>query len=607
MLFPQESLTREQKDLDGIWQFKPDWDGTGLNQAWYREPLTDTMLMPVPASYNEMTQDVRLRDHVGDVWYERRFRVSRAWQDKRVVLRFGSVSHHATVWVNGELVMEHHGGFLPFEAEVTSHISFAAENRLTVKVDNRLDWTTLPPGEVVEVDEFNQPLGRQKQKYFHDFYNYAGIHRPVILYSTPRTYVYDVAVRTDIDGSTGLVHYSVCIAGGSSADGGVHETGEQGGAAQVKLHLLDVDGGEVAAGEGLAGTLQVPDAHFWAPGAPYLYSLVVHVVHPSGTVLDEYSLRVGIRTVQVSGKQFLINGKPFYFRGFGKHEDSDIRGKGLDTVMNIKDFNLLAWTGANSFRTSHYPYADEIMDLADELGYVVIDEIPAVGFNLWDKNEAVFSPERAGNPHLLENHLTQLRELVQRDRNHPCVVMWNVANEAATYEEAALPYFTRVAEFTRELDDSRPISIVENCLPQESLVSHLFDVICINRYLGWYTDAGDLDIVETQLERELRGWDERFGKPILMTEYGADAVAGLHQNPPVIFTEEYQCEFLTHYHHVFDRLDFIIGEHVWNFADFATKQGITRIIGNRKGVFTRQRQPKAAAHLLRARWTQGDN
>lgn len=603
MLFPRESSTREQRDLNGIWRFKPDWDGEGESAQWYAHELTDAILMPVPASYNDITQDARLRDHVGDVWYERKFWIPTSWRDKRLVVRVGSACHHASIWVNGDHVAQHRGGFLPFEGDISSHVMFGGENRLTIKVNNVLDWTTLPPGIVVDVDDLGQPLNQYRQTYFHDFFNYAGIHRPVLLYMTPQRYIDDITVRTDIEGTTGLIHYDIQLA--VSQEGDWHHGGEE-QPVTLQVHLLNSNGVEVCVCQGASGTIVVPDAHFWEPGAPYLYSFVAQLVDRRNEIVDEYPLPIGVRTVRVSEQGFFINSKAFYFRGFGKHEDADIRGKGLDAALNIKDFNLLKWIGANSFRTSHYPYADEIMDLADQLGVVIIDEVPAVGLNMWDRNQTVFVPDRIGDT-LLETHIHQLRELVQRDKNHPCVVMWSVANEAATYESGARPYFSRVADAMRQMDATRPMTIVEYTLPEESTVADLFDVLCVNRYLGWYTDSGNLQIIEKQLEEDLRRWHERFDKPILITEYGADTVAGFHQDPPVQFTEEFQCEFLSRYHHVFDRLDFVIGEHVWNFADFATKQSPTRVLGNRKGIFTRQRQPKAAAYLLRSRWTRDEN
>lgn len=192
-----------------------------------------------------------------------------------------------------------------------------------------------------------------------------------------------------------------------------------------------------------------------------------------------------------------------------------------------------------------------------------------------------------------------------RDTNHPCVVMCSVANESATYEPARRPYFSRLAATKRALDPSRPSAIVEYTRVHESCVGDLFDVVCVTRYLGWSTDPGETALIGDQLERDLRRWRERFDEPVLVTECGADTVAGFPGDPLVVVIEEFRCAFLERFHSVVDRLDFVIGEYVWNAADFATKQSPVRVMGNRKGVFSRQRQPTAAAHLWRSRWTTG--
>ena len=133
-------------------------------------------------------------------------------------------------------------------------------------------------------------------------------------------------------------------------------------------------------------------------------------------------------------------------------------------------------------------------------------------------------------------------------------------------------------------------------------VAQMLDVVCINKYYSWYEDSGMLDVVEYQVRKELSLWYEEYGKPLIMTEYGADTIAGYHSDPPVMFTEEYQIEMIRRFNKVFDELDFVIGEHIWAFADFATKQGTTRVIGNKKGVFTRERNPKSVAFAVKARW-----
>jgi beta-glucuronidase len=244
------------------------------------------------------------------------------------------------------------------------------------------------------------------------------------------------------------------------------------------------------------------------------------------------------------------------------------------------------------------------MQLADRAGIVVIDEAPAVGMRSENPAAPTFSEERISS-RTLKHHLQVMRELVQRDKNHPCVVMWSVANEPVLNEEKSGAYFSEVIAETRRLDPTRPITLVtgdvvspEQCYPFQHV-----DVMCINRYHSWYSDPGHLELIELQVVNELTPWHAHYKKPLIVSEYGADTIAGFHAVPPVMFSEEYQCALLENFHRGFDRLDFVIGEHVWNFADFATKQGITRAVGNKKGVFTRQRQPKAAAHLLRQRWT----
>ena len=133
-------------------------------------------------------------------------------------------------------------------------------------------------------------------------------------------------------------------------------------------------------------------------------------------------------------------------------------------------------------------------------------------------------------------------------------------------------------------------------------VMHLADIIGVNRYPGWYLKPGRIDQIEPMFLEELKAWRERYGKAVMVSEYGADTVAGFHQVPAVMFTEEFQVEFLRAAHRAFDACPFVIGEHVWNFADFRAKQDITRVDGNKKGVFTRDRRPKMAAHLLWERW-----
>jgi len=585
MLRPLDSPTRERKRLDGLWRFALDPSGAGRDEGWWRGPLRNAREVAVPASYNDLYVDAAVKDHVGDAWYQTTVRVPRGWTGQRVVLRFDAATHRAVVWVDDAEVVAHEGGYTPFEADVTAHVRPGQQVRITVVVDNRLTWHSLPPG-IVE---------NGRQTYFHDFFNYAGLHRSVWLYSTPRSYIDDLTVVPGLAGTAGTVGYRVGTAGGGS----------------VRVVLLDADGTEVASTTGAEGELTVDDVHPWRPGEGYLYDLRVELTD-GGEVMDSYTLPVGVRTVEVRGTEFLINGEPFRFTGFGKHEDAAVRGKGHDDALMVHDFALMEWIGANSFRTSHYPYAEEVLDYADRHGIVVIDETAAVGQNLGlmagilrRQFPPTFSPETIDDSSR-EVHAQAIRELVSRDKNHPSVVLWSIANEPESDSEASVAYFTPLLDLTRELDPTRPVGTVNMAFAPHGRdrLQALGDVVMLNRYYGWYMQTGDLPAAERALQAELEAWAAE-GKPILMTEYGADTLAGLHSVVPEPWSEEYQADFLDMYHRVFDRVDAVVGEQVWNFADFATAASVGRVAGNKKGVFTRDRHPKSAAFALRRRWRPG--
>jgi len=586
MLKPKATATRELLNLDGLWRFAI--DGPAGVEPWTR-PLESPLEAAVPSSYNDLFVDKSIRDHVGWAWYQRTVQVPRGWANDRIFIRLDSATHEGHVYVNDHLVVQHVGGYTPFEADITDFVEAGESFRLTIGVNNELTNVTIPPGTITVGQD-----GRRTQKYLHDFYNYAGLARSVWLYSAPPVRVSDITTVTGVEGGTGLVDYSVETTGESS----------------VRVRLLDASGREVAQGGGRQGALRIPNATLWQPGNSYLYDFEVEL-HDGGAIIDSYSIAVGIRTVEVLGTQFLINGEPFYFTGFGKHEDSAVRGKGHDDALLVHDFQLLEWVGANSFRTAHYPYAEEVIEFADRHGIVVIDETAAVGINMavegglsgGSPSRRTYSPETC-NDETQAAHADAIRELIQRDKNHASVVMWCIANEPSSSEEGARKYFEPLVRLTRELDPTRPVTYANVILatPDTDEIADLFDVISLNRYWGWYVDTGDLASAEKHLEMELSAWIAKFDKPFMMSEYGADTMPGLHSVWDTPWTEEYQRDLLAMHHRVFDRFEAFVGEQIWNFADFRTTDGIHRVDGNKKGVFTRDRQPKAAAHSLRSRW-----
>ncbi|GBP32758.1 Beta-glucuronidase [Eumeta japonica] len=428
-----------------------------------------------------------------------------------------------------------------------------------------------------------------EQSYTFDFFNYAGIHRSVFLYTTPIVYIDDVVTNTDIQGLTGFVVYNVSYKGAEHNSNSV----------QCLVQLTDKRGNRVASSNDCAGLLEVVHAHFWWPflmhdQPGYLYTLQASIIGPTGLTIDTYRQKVGIRTVSWTNTTVLINSKPIYMRGFGMHEDSDLRGKGWDAVLWVKNFNLIKWLGANAFRTSHYPYAEEIYQLADEFGIMIIDECPSVDTDIFTDS-------------LLEKHKQSLTELIKRDKNHPSVVMWSIANEPRTQHKAADAYFGEVARHVRSMDLSRPVTIaLAQGYTVDKAGQHL-DVIMFNRYNGWYHNTGQLGNIAVNVFAEAAAWHLKYNKPVLMAEYGADTIAGLHLTPEYVWSEEYQVALMSEHFKAFDKLrkeGYFFGEFIWNFADFKTAQTITRVGGNKKGIFTRSRQPKASAHHLRRRYHQ---
>lgn len=592
MLYPIMTETRQVIDLNGLWRFKLDTNDE-FQEGRALEPMTekDSYSISVPSSYNDLFETESIRNHVGWVWYEKEVTLPKRLLEERLILRFGSATHEAKVFLNGKLINQHKGGFTPFESEISQLIN-DGNNRITVAVNNIIDDSTLPVGILKEKIQENGAIKKENFVNF-DFFNYAGINRPVKLYTTPKNYINDVTINTKIIDLDANVEFNI----------DTEWTGE------ILIAIYDEEAQLVAESKGKAGIIQLKNPTLWEPLDAYLYRMKISLINEN-KVVDTYTEEFGIRSVRVSNGKFLINSKPFYFKGFGKHEDTYVNGRGLNEAVNIKDFNLMKWIGANSFRTSHYPYSEEIMRLADREGIVVIDEVPAVGLHLnfmatlLDDNvetHDTWKEIRTENA-----HKAVIKELIERDKNHPSVVMWSIANEPDSDSEGVKEYFEPLVELTKELDpQKRPVTIVTylKSTPDICKVGEIVDVLCLNRYYGWYVSGGDLTYAKYLLKKELDGWLERCpDTPIMFTEYGADTVAGFHDTVPTMFTEEYQVAYYEANHEVIDKCGNFVGEQVWNFADFATSEGILRVQGNKKGIFTRDRKPKMIAYYLKKRW-----
>lgn len=280
------------------------------------------------------------------------------------------------------------------------------------------------------------------QDYTFDFFNYAGIHRSVHLYTTPSVYVKSVIFTTSIvNDTTGTINFVVEAANALSPalPAMIVRVYDKAKVLVAKVMVnashshIDNSGPSITTTT-YRGQAEIADANLWwpylmHPEPGYLYTVQLSLIDgANGDVIDVYRQAVGIRTLRWTNKQFLLNDRPVYMRGFGRHEDADIRGKGLDLVLLTRDFNLLHWIGANAYRTSHYPYSEESMQFADEAGIMVIAECPSV-----DTDRLSAELKRV--------HRQALDELIVRDRNHAAVVMWSISNEARSAQNGSDAYF----------------------------------------------------------------------------------------------------------------------------------------------------------------------
>ena len=574
MLTPQVNNFRAITSLNGVWDFRFQW--AGVDAAGWENGITPDRIVAVPASFNDLFTTYEERNHWGPVWYQREIQVPGCWHEHKLFLRFGAAAYRADVWIDGILLGGHETGHTPFEFDVSGVVRPGSRHRLVVRVDTRLTPDCVPTGEL-SMPGTSVLMGGNRPPGNFDFFPYGGLQRSVELVAVPHRHLQRILVDTCFKDAHAEVSFRILQHGGATLRITIEESGEQ--------------TSQSVAPEETHCTVIIHDARRWDVGQGELYHARVELLDAMGNAIDAYVQRFGCREVTIAGDRLLLNGHPVYLQGFGRHEDFPVIGRGHNDAVMVRDFELLKWLGANSFRTSHYPYAEEQIDLADQLGIMVISESPAVGI----------VPDLA-TARTLSTHMAVQKEYMLRDYNHPSVIVWSVANEPLSFQESAPAYFKPVVAAAREVDAKRPIMFVTFCVDRDRCLD-LFDMIGINSYTGWY---GGGDVMANSMKHASNFFDTVKqlipDKPVMMTEFGADAVVGFHGLPGEMWTEEYQAELIVETIKVIRAKPWMCGEHVWAFCDFRTGQNDRRAYGNRKGVFTRDRLPKMAAHALKAIW-----
>lgn len=570
---------RDSQDLSGQWTYSKDLYRTGLTDinGWvaksrmqrYRDidvqaveakggtdffefDLDRGPLMAIPGSWNAATPELRYYD--GLVWFQRKFTAS-PQPGKRAFLRFEAVNYRAYVYLNGKEVGRHEGGFTPFVLEVTDALR-AGENRLVVGADSTHDAQSIPTT-------------------ITDWDLYGGITRPVRLITTPATFIDDatLALRPN-----GRIAGELRLQGPGAANQPV--TVAIGKLASVRA-VTDANGRAVfdlAAPKALAR---------WTPEQPALYDVRFS---GAGDVLRE---RIGFRTIEVKGSQILLNGKPLYLRGISLHEEEFGPNPGRNITEQASRallHEIKHGLKGNYVRLSHYPHSDTTVRLADEMGLLVWSEIPVYWTVDWD------------NPAVLRKALAMQAETIYRDRNRAAVILWSVGNETPV-SPSRTRFHGAMADNVRQLDPTRLVSaalLVERSgdvmAIQDPLVDKL-DVLAVNTYAGWY-GADTLDAIG-KLQ-----WNVPADRPLILSEFGADALAGYRGNGSdgnKKFTEEYQAEYYRKTLAMADRIPTLRGMSPWILKDFRSPRREHPVFQNgwnRKGLLSETGVRKQAFGVL---------
>jgi beta-glucuronidase len=522
------------------------------NRTLYEFDLAHAALAILPSSW--LTTAPTLRHYQGLVWYQRHFDAP-ARRHGRQFLRFGAANYAAYVFLNGKPVGRHQGGFTPFAFEVTGLLR-DGDNQITVGVDSQATPTTVPP-----------PVT--------DWENYGGLTRPVRLIETPETFVDDAWVRLTRDGRIAV---------------DVHLDGPH--AAREAVHLriaelgLDVPGTTDAKGDWHGMVAAPARLARWSPETPKLYDVAVEAGD------DRWRDRIGFRTIEVRGTDILLNGKPIFLRGISLHEEE----LGAEPTRAITPAAARALLGeikdglhGNYVRLAHYPHTELMTRTADELGLLVWSEIPVYWMIDWS------------NPATLATARNMLAENIDRDRNRASIAIWSVANETPVSDARNAFLKTLVAD-VRRLDDSRLVSAAllvkhgdKPGAPEMTLADPLadvLDVLAINTYNGWYTADRLADLPGSV-------WHVPGDKPIVFSEFGADALAGFHK--PQKFSEEYQADYYRATLAMADRLKNLRGMSPWILKDFRSprRQNPDFQMGwNRKGLISETGVRKIAFGVL---------
>lgn len=584
-----EQTEREVRSMSRDWRFhKGDvanaqevnfddrpWESINLPHTWNADELFDYR------NYKD-TIDVTQMIYRGIGWYRKVFSIDEAWKNKYIKIEFLGANQVAEVWLNGNYVGKHVGGYTGFHfGDVfVKHLFFDKPNVVAVKVDNRFNYD-IPP-------------------HTADYNMVGGIYRDVELVATDQVFVKEARIFTpEVTPTSGTVIANITVRNMSRVDR----------QATLVTNIIspyneiiatDIRSVLLKAGEKpvIQQKFKITNPLLWSPEYPNLYRVSATLYEPSdwqrnGKAIDQQFFPLGFRTIIFdANKGFILNGKPVKLKGVNLHQDFMHKSWAVDLKQKREDLLHIKRMGANYVRLSHYPHHPYVMHLCDSLGLMIWSEIPVVN--------------TIGREKFIDHAVKMMEELIIRDINHPSIIMWGVGNEYYrnffTKEDAeyALKVTQAVARKAKEMDPYRPTVQAQNDLIDERILP-LTDIQGRNRYFGWYEKTfNDFDQEMKEEHKKHPSWK------LLVSEYGAEGKYGYHVNKPVLFdhSETYQVALHKAYWNSIRDSDFILGGTIWNMFDFASFAKVGSIPHvNQKGMMTYDRKPKSVYYYYQSQWT----
>lgn len=505
--------------------------------------------MAIPGDWN--SQDAKLELYEGTVWLRQRFNAA-PQEGKRYFLYFGAVNYEAHVYLNGKKLGSHKGGFTPFQFDVTGKLK-AGQNTVIVKADNTRHVDEIPTVST-------------------DWWNYGGITRDVLLAEVPATYIADYKVQL-AKGDLRRIEGYVQLAG---------ERMEQ--EITVTIPEANVTTRVRTDANGRAALrIPVDKLRYWSPEDPKLYGVTI------AANTDKVSDRIGFRTIETRGRDILLNGKSVFLRGVSVHDENPLIPGRLRGTGDMR--MILQWAkdmNCNYVRLAHYPHSEEMMRLADEMGLMVWAEVPVYWTISWQ------------NPATLANAQQQMTELVVRDKNRASVTVWSIGNETPVSEPRNV-FMGKLADTVRALDDTRLVAAALEVhrkgseVTVEDPLADRLDLASFNEYAGWYW-ASNRDMLNFH-------FNIPYNKPVVITEFGADALGGFHGDADTRWTEEYQDQLYKNQFKMLEAIPGLRGMTPWVLADFRSPRRphpYYQDFWNRKGLITQSGKRKQAFHTLKA-------